>query len=167
MGTTFADIRLTNSEDLLLLRKGYVEKDEVRTVQVRALVDTGASLLTIPLSIQQKLGLNKIDEQNVELGDGSIITVDIVGPIELKFENRMAIVTAAVLPLEVEVLLGVIPLEYMDVLVDPRRQRLVVNPQSPDKARMYLKDSDRMLSDDQLKTLRLTGKSNLTGDKTE
>jgi len=167
MGTTFADIRLTNSEDLLLLRKGYVEKDEVRTVQVRALVDTGASLLTIPLSIQQKLGLNKIDEQNVELGDGSIITVDIVGPIELKFENRIAIVTAAVLPLEVEVLLGVIPLEYMDVLVDPRRQRLVVNPQSPDKARMYLKDSDRMLSDDQLKTLRLTGKSNLTGDKTE
>jgi clan AA aspartic protease len=167
MGTTFADIRLTNSEDLLLLRKGYVEKDEVRSIQVKALVDTGASLLTIPLSIQKKLGLSKIDEQNVEMGDGSIITVDIVGPIELRFENRVTIVTAAVLPTEVEVLLGIIPMQYMDVLIDPRRERLIVNPQSPDKARMFLKGNDRMLSDEQLKTLRLTGKKNAIGDKKE
>lgn len=167
MGITFADIQLTSSEDLLLLRKGYIQKQDVRSLRVKALVDTGASMLTIPKSIQQQLDLPKVDEQRVELGDGSIITVDIVGPVEIRFENRMAIVTAVVLPTEVEVLLGAIPMQSMDVLVDTRRERLIVNPQSPDKARIFVKGTDRVLSIRQLQELQIRDEENSTGDYQE
>jgi len=160
MGITFADIQLTNSEDLTLLSKKYIKKKEVRTIQITALVDTGASMLTIPRSIQEKLGLPKVEEQNVELGNGSIITVDVVGPVEIRFENRVTITTAVVLPDEIEVLLGAIPLQAMDVLIDVRRERLIVNPQSPDKARLYLHSTDKILSPEQLKELKVTGEDN-------
>ena len=157
MGLTFADITLTSSEDLLLLRKGYIKEKEVKSLDVTALIDTGASMLTIPRSVQEKLGLPKINEQNVELGNGSIITVDVVGPVEIKFENRITIATAVVLPDEIEVLLGAIPLQAMDVLIDVRRERLIVNPQSPDKARLYLHSTDKILSPEQLRGLKVTG----------
>ncbi len=146
MGLTFADIKLTNSEDLALLHKGYIQEQAVRSVWVKALVDTGASMLTIPKSIQDQLNLPKVDEQRVELGNGSVITVDVVGPVEIRFENRMTIVTAVFIPEEIEVLLGAIPLQSMDVLVDTRQERLIVNPQSPDKARIFLESADKMLS---------------------
>lgn len=165
MGLTFADITLTSSEDLLLLRKGYIKKKEVRTLDVTALVDTGASMLTIPISLQEKLDLPKINEQNVELGNGSIITVDVVGPVEIKFENRMTIATAVVLPDEIEVLLGAIPLQALDVLIDVRRERLIVNPQSPDKARLYLHSTDKILSPEQLRKLEVTGEDNSKGNE--
>ena len=157
MGLTFANITLTSSEDLLLLRKGYIEEKEVKSLDITALVDTGASMLTIPKSIQQKLDLPKVNEQNVELGNGTIITVDVVGPVEIRFQNRVTIVTAVVLPNEVEILLGVIPLQALDVLIDPRRERLIVNPQSPDKARLYLHNTDKILSPEQLRKLEITG----------
>ncbi len=117
-------------------------------------------MLTIPQSIQKQLGLPKVNEQNVELGNGSIITVDVVGPVEIKFENRVTIATAVVLPDEIEVLLGAIPLQAMDVLIDVRRERLIVNPQSPDKARLYLHSTDKILSPEQLRSLKITGEDN-------
>ena len=38
-----------------------------------------------------------------------------------------------------EILLGAIPLEDMDVLIDPLRQELIVNPDHPYYAQMSLK----------------------------
>jgi clan AA aspartic protease len=160
MGLTFADIKLTNSEDLALLHKGYIQEQEVRSIWVNALVDTGASMLTIPKSIQDQLNLPKVDEQRVELGNGSVITVDVVGPVEIRFENRMAIVTAVFIPEEIEVLLGAIPLQSMDVLVDPRQERLIVNPQSTDKARIFFEGIEKMLSLGKLQELKKNDEEN-------
>lgn len=139
MGTTYADIELISSDDLGLLRRGYIQPDQVKRVQIRALVDRGASLLTISESIKNQLDLNKIEQQQAELADGSIITVDLVGPVEVRFENRVTITTAMVIPGEAEALLGAIPMQAMDVLIDPKQERLIVNPKSPDRARMLLK----------------------------
>lgn len=139
MGITYAEIELIRSDDLALLRAGYIGEDQIKRVKVRALVDSGASLLTIPPSIKNQLNLLKVDEQQAELADGSIIDVEIVGPVEVRFENRVAIVTALVIPGEAEVLLGAITMQAMDVLIDPKQERLIVNPKSPDTARMLLK----------------------------
>ena len=65
--------------------------------------------------------------------------MEVVGPIEVRFENRKAIVSAMVVPGEVEILLGAIPMQAMDVLIDLKNERLIVNPKSPDIARMLLK----------------------------
>ncbi len=139
MGITYADIELIRSDDLALFDEGYIQEDQIRRYIVRALVDSGASMLTIPESIKNQLRLRKLDDQQAELADGSIINVEVVGPVEIRFENRMAIVSALVIPGEAEVLLGAIPMQAMDVLIDPKQERLIVNPKSPDTARMLLK----------------------------
>lgn len=139
MGITYAEIELIRSDDLALLREGYIQEDQVRRLKVRSLVDTGASMLIIPDSIKQQLNLRKIDEQQAELADDRIIDLEVVGPVEIHFANRKAIVSAMVTPGEGDVLLGTIPMQSMDVLVDPKREQLIVNPQSPNTARMLLK----------------------------
>jgi hypothetical protein len=48
-------------------------------------------------------------------------------------------VRAIVLPGDAEILLGAIPMEDMDVLIDPRQQKLVVNPKHPYVATKHLK----------------------------
>ena len=96
---------------------------------VRAMVDSGALLLCIPQHVAIQLQLEKLEQRNIMLTDGSRQLVSYVGPVEVRFENRRCFVGALVLG--DEVLLGAIPMEDMDVLIDPARQKLVVNPASP------------------------------------
>ncbi len=139
MGLIYANIKLTRSDDLALYRAGYLKQDQIKHLQVRALVDSGAYLLTINQQVKEQLDLPTLDEQEAELADGSIVQLDIVGPVDIQFENRTTTVRAMVLPQASEVLLGVIPMEDLDVLIDPKLQQLVVNPESPYIARKHLK----------------------------
>ena len=68
-----------------------------------------------------------------------LVSLDIVGPIEVRFENRMAMCNAMVLDGDTEVLLGAIPMEEMDVLIHPKEQKLIVNPAHPYKPQLALK----------------------------
>lgn len=138
MGTVYADIELIRGEDLVLLREGYLQADQIRRIQVRAMVSRGTTMLAIPEFVRKQLDLQKLDELEAELADGSTIPLEVVGPVEVRFENRRTTVEALVVPNQTAVLLGAIPLEGMDVLIDPKRERLIVNPASPDTARMLL-----------------------------
>src|SRR5439155_11112721 len=124
----YADIELIRSDDLTLLREGYLKKGDVRKVTVRALVDSGAYMLGVNEVIKGQLGLAMLRTEIGQLADGSTVTLDVVGPIELHFANRSCTVDAVVLPGESEVLLGAIPMEYMDVVIDSREGTLKVNP---------------------------------------
>jgi clan AA aspartic protease len=139
MGITYAEIELISGDDVVLHRRGYIQKDQIRTVTVRALVDSGSSMLAITEAVKNQLNLLKIDEKQAELADGSIVRLEIVGPVEIRFENRITTVRAMVVPNSNIVLLGAIPMQDMDVLIDPKREQLIVNPESPDIARMLLK----------------------------
>jgi clan AA aspartic protease len=131
MGLTYADITLANGTDADLAQTGRIEKDAVRKVGVSALVDSGAYLLTIDESIKTQLGLNVKEMREIELADGSRSECEIVGPVDLHFQNRSTTCRALVLPGATEVLLGAIPLEDLDVLLDPKTQQLIVNPARP------------------------------------
>jgi clan AA aspartic protease len=139
MGLVYAEIELTRSDDLALVRAGHLPETQIRHLQVRALVDSGATMLAIPASIKTQLNLDKLADSEAELADGSTIKLEVVGPVEVRFQNRRTTVEALVIPNETEVLLGAIPMEGMDVLIDPKRERLVVNPESPNMTRMILK----------------------------
>jgi hypothetical protein len=52
-----------------------------------------------------------------------------IAPIEICFENRSYVTEALVMG--DEALMGVLPLEAMDLLVDPTQQRIIVNPDHP------------------------------------
>jgi clan AA aspartic protease len=139
MGITYAEIELTRWDDLALVREGYRRADQVRRMKMLALVDSGSSMMAITESVKNLLSLSKVDDMQAELADGSVVQLEVVGPIEVRFQNRKTIVNAMVVPDSSDVLLGAIPMQGMDVLVDPKRERLIVNPESPDIARMLLK----------------------------
>ena len=128
MGLVYAEIELISIEDLVLTRHGMLPETEVRRAKTKALVDTGALDLVINEEVQHQLNLPVLHQRTVSLADETLREVDMVGPVEVRFENRSTIVKAIVLPGVEDVLLGAIPLEGLDVFIDPVRERLVVNP---------------------------------------
>lgn len=138
MGLVYAEIELVRGDDLAFVRGGFLSEDQVRRCTVRSMVDSGATMLAIPEFVRQHLDLPRISTIEADLADGSSVTLEVVGPIEVRFQNRRTLVEAIVTPNSTTVLLGAIPMEGMDVLIDPKRQRLIVNPESPEIAKMML-----------------------------
>lgn len=132
MGLVYAEIQLLNLEDLVLKRHGILSEAEVRIVNAKALVDSGALDLVINDELRRALDLRSLGKRAVKLADETVVEVEMVGPLEVRFENRRTVVNALVLPGAEEVLLGAIPMEGLDVFIDPARERLIVNPESPD-----------------------------------
>ena len=64
-------------------------KPELAPVEVDALVDSGAVHLCIPEHVRIQLELDEIDRKEVTLADGTQKLVPYVGPIELRFKNRI------------------------------------------------------------------------------
>jgi clan AA aspartic protease len=139
MGLTYTEVELLRADDLALERAGYLSADQVNRIRVLTLVDSGADLLTLSRSLSQRLKLAKVDEVDAELANGDVMRADVVGPVEVRFQNRKTVVNAIVVEADTGVLLGAIPMQGMDVMVDPKREQLILNPDSPDKARMLLK----------------------------
>lgn len=101
-------------------------------VKVDALADSGAVHLCIPEKVRAQLQLEAIDTKVVTLADGSRRSVPYVGPIEVRFKNRVGFTGALVMG--DQVLVGAIPMEDMDLVVIPRTRTLDVNPASPNIA---------------------------------
>jgi len=139
MGHVYADITLLNPFDVIAAKRGYIAEEDVKQLSVRAMVGSGAMTLTINEKIAEQLGLEVRKRQEVVLADGSIRRCDYVGPVDIHFENRFAGCHALVLPGADEVLLGVIPLEEMDVIIDPIDQKLKVHPDRPHMVQMKVK----------------------------
>src|SRR5882757_1492279 len=133
MGMVYAEIELINGQDVLDARRYLIGEDEIRRMPVRMLVDSGSFMMAVNEDIVACLGLPVAEEKRpIELANGKVVRLDVVGPIEVRFANRMAICSAFVLPGDSEPLLGAIPMEEMDVLIHPKSLELVVNPVHPD-----------------------------------
>jgi clan AA aspartic protease len=139
MGLIKTNIELLNSYDIISHRKGNISEEQIKKITVEALVDSGAYMLCINENILHQLALEIIDTRPAVLADGSIRDLNVAGPIDIKFENRRTVTQALVLPGDSQVLLGSIPMEDMDVIIEPKKQRLIVNPTSPNFATTILK----------------------------
>ncbi len=121
MGLVNAKVILTNPR-----------KPDLESVEIDALAGTGSVHLCIPEHIQIQLELEEIDKKDVTLADGSEKLVPYVGPIELRFKNRVGFSGALVMG--DQVLLGAIPMEDMDLIIIPKTRSIDVNPSSPNIA---------------------------------
>lgn len=139
MGLIYAELELINAEDIALARKHIICEEEIKRMNVTALVDTGAYMLCINESVQEQLQLPVLELRKRVNADGQIKEYKVVSSIELKFKNRRTLCEAMVLTGDNEILLGAIPLENMDVIVHPLIQELIVNPDHPYYAQMSLK----------------------------
>jgi clan AA aspartic protease len=139
MGYVHAEIELTNVGDVEQHYRGILPENEIRRVTTIALVDTGAWDLVINEEVQQRLNLRVLGKQTVRLADETLLEAEIVGPVAIRFEDRSTFMTAIVLPATSEVLLGAYPLEGLDAFVDPKRQKLILNPKSPGNPTLYIR----------------------------
>ena len=132
MGLTYANLRLTR-ESGLRVENRHAAPNKL-SVAVCALVDTGALFMCVPQNVATQLGFDvtEVRQRLVRLTDGSAKSVPVIAPITIEFENRWY--TTEALVLGDEPLMGCIPMEAMDVKVDPRTQRLIVNPEHPNFA---------------------------------
>jgi clan AA aspartic protease len=124
MGLVHTEITLKNVSDFIRVQDGHITEDDIRSVTVDALVDTGCGSLVITEEVREKLGLSIQGLRRGTLADGSSTACRLTEPVEIKWNNRDTVCRALVVPDADKVLLGAIPLEDMDLIVDPVRQQL-------------------------------------------
>jgi clan AA aspartic protease len=132
MGKVMTRIRLTNSADLENRDAGALRPEQVRTLELEALVDTGATTLAIPQDAADALGLVERRRRRVRLADGTIAEFAVVLNLVVEILGRDTVCEAFVLPAGTTALIGQIPLEALDLIVDPSSREVRVNPASPD-----------------------------------
>jgi clan AA aspartic protease len=125
-------ITLTNSYDEEDVIRGHREFADVRSTEVEALVDTGATMMVLPADAVSQLGLLPAGYRKVRYADGRIAEVPWVSGIRITILGRETVINALVEAAGTTPLIGQIPLEELDLLVDPKSRELRVNPASPD-----------------------------------
>lgn len=132
MGQVVVRMQVTNNQDEGLRARGVIQPSEVRSVAVDVLVDTGAMLLALPEDVIEQLGLPPIRKAAVRLADGTRVVRQVYSSARLQVQGRDVTADVLAIPRGATPLLGQIPLEGLDFLVDPARRCLVPNPASPD-----------------------------------
>lgn len=127
-----AKLKLSNSFDEENVRRGLMKPEEVRSIEIEALVDTGATMLVLPAEVVAKLGMAESGRRKVRYANGSVAEVPWVGGIRLEVLGRDGVFSAMVEAEGSTPLLGQIPLEELDLVVDPKSREVHVNPASPD-----------------------------------
>ena len=126
MGKVIVKLKLTNYSDLILSRL-KLAKGKTRTVEVEALVDTGATRLYLKPSVIKKLGLARTDTVRSQTTNGDAIRYK-YEPVELELMDRRETFDVIEVPENVPNLLGQVPLEVLDFVVDAKGQKLIPNP---------------------------------------
>ena len=125
-------IKLTNDYEQTQAEAGTLNASEVRTVEIEALVDTGATMMMLPADVVAQLGVPVKGHRKVRYADSRVEEVPWVAGIRIDVRGRNAVVSALVGAAGSTALLGQIPLEEMDFIVDPKSRELRPNPASPD-----------------------------------
>ncbi len=127
MGRVTTEATILNLNDILEAAQGKLAEDQIRKVVVpSALVDTGAWSLSLPTSLIRQLGLIKLATKQVMTSKGPS-TSDVYAVARLTIQGRDCSLDVMEVPDGVPVLIGQIPLELLDFVVDPKNQRLIVN----------------------------------------
>jgi predicted aspartyl protease len=128
VGKVLVAAKIESLEDLYDVENGRLAADKVRTVHVDdALVDTGATLVSLPKTLIERLGLRRLRTRTAQTAAG-VFAFGIYEPVRLTVQERDCIVEVAELPNGCPVLIGQVPLELLDFVVDPIGQRLIGNP---------------------------------------
>ena len=130
MGLIHAEIDLSNPRNR-----------DLASLKVNALIDTGAITLCIPEHIAVQLDLTELEKRGVTTAEGRHVPVPYVGPVQITFANRSCYTGALVLG--DSVLLGSIPMEDMDLVINSRMQKITVNPENPNMPSAVVKFADR------------------------
>jgi predicted aspartyl protease len=118
MGIVHTEITLKNAIDVGDCKRGFIKEPEIRQTTVRAVADTGALTLIINEQLRQQLGLGIVGTKEARLANNAREKVQIAETVEVHWKNRSMTCEPWVIG-SGRILLGAIPLENMDLIVDP------------------------------------------------
>jgi predicted aspartyl protease len=128
VGRVLTRVRVENLEDLLAERKGALPSDQVRRLEImEALVDTGSTMFALPTRYIEQLGLKKCRDRTVVTTRG-IATAGIYDAVRLTIQGRECVVEVMEVPDSCPALVGQLPLESLDLVVNPLAGTLTGNP---------------------------------------
>lgn len=146
VGEVRVKVKLTNAGDEILVRRGLLTADKVRSYEADAMVDTGAIRSVLPVHVVQQLGLATVGKARATYANDLTEDVDITEMVGIDLVGRRT--TEETLVLGSEMLIGQTVLESLDLLVDCVSRRVVPNPAHPDqpviKIKMSLESSEML-----------------------
>ncbi|MCB1192674.1 MAG: retroviral-like aspartic protease family protein [Leptospiraceae bacterium] len=140
MGKVTEKVKLINYGDLWNAKKGLISKEEIRWMEVEAIIDTGAVMSCLPKKIAEQLGLDIDEEDKVRL---------VYANGDRQFKPKAKVVSVVIQDRNWNgdciceensdhVIIGQIPLEQMDLVVDCNQQKVYPNPKYPDKTTLLM-----------------------------
>ncbi len=128
MGRVLTEAKVENLKDLWDAERGMIPKEQARRLDLKdALVDTGATTVALPARMIQQLGLKKVYEKCAASSAGTH-QVNVYETVRLTIQDRFCSVDVMEVPDDTPVLIGQIPLEMLDFVVDLQGRRLIGNP---------------------------------------
>ncbi len=128
MGRVLTEATIENLEDVWAVERGLLPAEQVRQLVVTdALVDTCATLLMLPTRLIRQLGLSRTATKRITNFKGKT-EADMYEPVRLTIQGRFCTMDVLEAPDDVPVLIGQLPLEHLDLVVDLRNRCLIGNP---------------------------------------
>jgi len=128
MGRVVTEVTFENVRDLWAAEQGLILADQIRRIVVKdALVDTGATYLSMPTRMIRQLGLSKGDTRRIRTCAG-LVDASLYGPVQFTIQDRTGTLDVMEMADDVPVLIGQLPLELLDFVVDPQSRSLIGNP---------------------------------------
>jgi predicted aspartyl protease len=128
MGRVLVEAKVENLQDLWDVKRGLLTPDKVRTITIpEALVDSGATGLSLPTSTIQKLGLRKQYTKNFRSATG-VGSASVYDTVQLTVQGRDCRVDVMEVPDGTPALIGQIPLEWLDFVIDMKNHKLIGDP---------------------------------------
>lgn len=128
MGKVTTRIRLENWLDAELIKAG-ARKEQPRVVETNALVDTGAVKLYLKSSVINQLGLHPVGQVRSRTMSNRSESRTVFSPVALEIQGRTGRFDVVEIPDSLPNVIGQIPLEDLDWVVDCRNQKLIPNPE--------------------------------------
>ncbi len=128
MGKVTTRIRVENWLDAELVAVG-ARKEKPRSIETEALVDTGEVKFYLKSSVIQQLGLRSIGEIRSRTMSARSETRKVFAPVSLEIQGRTGRFDVVEVPDTLPNIVGQIPLEDLDWVVDCRNQKLIPNPE--------------------------------------
>ncbi|MDI6792385.1 MAG: aspartyl protease [bacterium] len=144
MGRVMTMIKVENLGDILLAERNQLDLKEIRSIELPALVDTGATMLCLPQKEISALGLSYLGDRGAEPAWRATTATGPVGRkvfqgARLTIMERTCTIDVMEIPEKgIPALVGYIALENLDFQVDPKKQALIPNPEHGGKMVMDL-----------------------------
>jgi predicted aspartyl protease len=128
VGIVLVSALIENNFDVISAEKGLLPQTEVRRIEVHdARVDTGSTYVSMPRCLIDQLGLDRIKTIHAKTVAG-MVPFGIYSQVKLTIQGRECEVRVAEVADNCPVLIGYIPLELLDFVIDVKNQKLVGNP---------------------------------------